>query len=383
MILQKTGVEDVEDVDHENPKMRLPRKNYKGGCRKTTPFPVLCVGQAKGCLVPACSSETDRDQRKNPMRKKFGFSSTVFSLAFLGLIGFSASSAVAVKEFKDAFQAKYIKTDSTASNDVALARAFEQANCGVCHAGGNNKRIRNDYGKELAKLVRKEEKGNKAKIEAALDAVAKLKSKPADPASPTFGEKIASGKLPVMASEAGVAADFGPPGRPRVDGPVGSRPPRPDGQPEGPGDQPGPRGGPDGPPPDADGPPNRPGSFGPGQPRGDQRGQRRDWPSMERNDPEMNKLIKAENELNQRAEELARSYREAPKDQLGKLKEELKKLVSEQFDTRQQRRKLELTRLEEELKRLRDNTDRRDKNKQQLVDKRVTDLLGNEVETGF
>ena len=44
--------------------------------------------------------------------------------------------------------------------------------------------------------MKKEDKKNKAKIQSALDAVAKLKSKPSDPASPTFGEKIASGKLP-------------------------------------------------------------------------------------------------------------------------------------------------------------------------------------------
>ena len=154
------------------------------------------------------------------MSRKMGFSSTVLFLAVLGLIGFSASSALAVKEFKDAFQAKYIKPGSSETNDVALARAFERASCSVCHAGGNNKRIRNDYGKQLAKLVRKEDKANKAKIEAALDTVAKLKCQPADPASPTFGDKIASGKLPVMAPEAGRLDD----GPPRDDGPGRPRP---------------------------------------------------------------------------------------------------------------------------------------------------------------
>ena len=60
----------------------------------------------------------------------------------------------------------------------------------------DDKKIRNDYGKQLAKLVTKADKKNKAKIQAALDAVAKLKSAPSDPTSPTFGEKIANGKLP-------------------------------------------------------------------------------------------------------------------------------------------------------------------------------------------
>ena len=87
-----------------------------------------------------------------------------FIFAVLGLIGFTASPAVAVKEFKDAFQAKYVKPDSTAANDVALAEAFRQASCTVCHAAGDNKKIRNDYGKQLAKLLSKKDKKNKAKI---------------------------------------------------------------------------------------------------------------------------------------------------------------------------------------------------------------------------
>ena len=130
------------------------------------------------------------------MSKKFDLSWAVLFFAVLGLIGFTASPAMAVKEFKDAFKAKYVKPDSTDANDVALAGAFDQASCTVCHAPGDDKKIRNDYGKQLAKLLSKEDKKNRAKILAAMDVVAKLKSKPADPASPTFGEKIASGKLP-------------------------------------------------------------------------------------------------------------------------------------------------------------------------------------------
>jgi hypothetical protein len=104
---------------------------------------------------------------------------------------------------------------------------------------------------------------------------------------------------------------------------------------------------------------------------------------MERDDPEMTKLIKAENDLDRRTQELARAYRDASKDQRAKLKEDLKKAVAEQFEARQQRRKLELTRFEEELKRLREVTERREKNKSQLIDKRISDLLGEDAEAGF
>ncbi len=129
------------------------------------------------------------------MSMKLTLSSAVLFFGVLGLIGVTASPALAVKEFKDAFRAKYVKPDSSDANAVALANAFDQASCTVCHVG-DNKKIRNDYGKQLARLLTKEDKKNKAKIQAALDSVAKLKSKPSDPASPTFGEKIASGKLP-------------------------------------------------------------------------------------------------------------------------------------------------------------------------------------------
>ena len=129
------------------------------------------------------------------MSKRLVFSSAVVFFGVLGLIGFTARPAAAVKEFKDAFKAKYVKSDSTDANAAALAAAFDKAGCLTCHAG-EDKKIRNDYGKQLAKLISKKDKKDTAKIQAAMDTVAKLKSKPSDAASPTFGEKIASGKLP-------------------------------------------------------------------------------------------------------------------------------------------------------------------------------------------
>jgi hypothetical protein len=105
--------------------------------------------------------------------------------------------------------------------------------------------------------------------------------------------------------------------------------------------------------------------------------------SLEKTDPEMYKLLKAENDLDRRSREAAQEYRDAAKGERTKLKEGLKKLVTEQFEVRQQRRKLELTRFEEELKRLRDAADRREKNSQQIIDKRVSELLGEDPEGGF
>ena len=129
------------------------------------------------------------------MSKRVVLSSIFCSLAAVALIALSASPALAVKEFKDAFKSKYVKTDSTDAKDKSLAAAFDQAGCMTCHVGENRKN-RNDYGKQLAKLIKKADKKNKEKILKAMDTVAQLKTKPKDPKSPTFGEKIASGKLP-------------------------------------------------------------------------------------------------------------------------------------------------------------------------------------------
>src|SRR5208282_678561 len=211
------------------------------------------------------------------------------------------------------------------------------------------------------------------KIEAALDSIAKLKSKPSDPASPTFGERIASGKLPATDAVVAQASDFGPPGPPQENWRGRPRPPRPEGRQGEPDDRQ------DGPPPGPDGPPGGPGSFGPGQPPGlEPRGPRPDSPQVERNDPEIDKLLHEEGDLKKRTLETAAEYRAAPEDQRGKLKENLKNLVTQQLKTYQQRRKLELTRLQAEVKRLSDAADRLEKNSEQTIDKRVSELLSKE-----
>ena len=126
------------------------------------------------------------------MTKRFVFVS-IFSLIVVGIVAVSAPMVSAFPPFKDAFKAKYVKPDSTAASDAALSAAFDKAKCDVCH-DGPNKKMRNAYGKELAKLLKPSDKGNKAKIAAALEKVESIKSKSGD----TYGEKIAGGKLPAQ-----------------------------------------------------------------------------------------------------------------------------------------------------------------------------------------
>lgn len=104
---------------------------------------------------------------------------------------------------------------------------------------------------------------------------------------------------------------------------------------------------------------------------------------LEKADPEMFKLLKEDRDLGRQSHELAMQYRRAPSDQREKLKQQIADLVGKHFDVRQQRRALELKRLESELQRLRDLADRRANAKKELVEKRVSELVGREDEVRF
>jgi cytochrome c2 len=117
----------------------------------------------------------------------------VRAFAIAGAVSLGTATAKGDKAFRDEFIAKYVKPDSTDAREKAFAAACEKAKCNICHEG-ISKKNRNAYGKELAKLLKRErDKDDKPKIQAALDKVAAMKP---DPKSPTFGELIKAGRLP-------------------------------------------------------------------------------------------------------------------------------------------------------------------------------------------
>ena len=97
-------------------------------------------------------------------------------------------------------------------------------------------------------------------------------------------------------------------------------------------------------------------------------------------DPEMRELIKRNFELEHQARRLASEYEAAPEPRKDEIKQEVEKLVNEQFDVRQQRRHLELKRLEEQLQELREAVKQREESRKKLIDRRVSSLLGLELE---
>jgi hypothetical protein len=138
----------------------------------------------------------------------------------------------------------------------------------------------------------------------------------------------------------------------------GMRPPGPGGAPGiGPGGMPG----------------MRPGGFFPGH----------DLESMRENDPEMYKLEMADREMERQTAELSGQYRNAPKDRRDAIRKELEELIGKHFEVRQERRMLQLTRLEKELARMRDEIERRNERRGEIVGKRITDLVGEKGDLDF
>ncbi len=128
--------------------------------------------------------------------KNYGIGLSVLAFGLIWLAG-SLKQAAAEKAFFDQFVATYVKADSNEPKDKAFAEAVEKTKCNVCHEG-KSKKNRNEYGKALDELLdRKTDKENKEKIIAALKTVEAKHVDPKDENSPTFGDRIKAGKLPV------------------------------------------------------------------------------------------------------------------------------------------------------------------------------------------
>lgn len=129
------------------------------------------------------------------MSKKFGISIVAALAVAFSWASLATTPARAVPPFLEQFKAKYVKPQSSEASDVAFAKAVAEAKCAVCHVG-EGKKVRNTYGKEIGKLIHKQDGKNPAKVKEALAKVETLKSKQGDDAAPTFGDIIKQGKLP-------------------------------------------------------------------------------------------------------------------------------------------------------------------------------------------
>jgi hypothetical protein len=100
-------------------------------------------------------------------------------------------------------------------------------------------------------------------------------------------------------------------------------------------------------------------------------------------DPEMASLNRAEYDLDQQTRDLADKLRRAKKEDREKIKAEISEAVTKHFDVRQKRRELQIKRMEDELKKLREAMTKRNDSKEQIIKKRLAELVGNEDDLGF
>jgi uncharacterized protein YxeA len=150
---------------------------------------------------PFCNEETLR-MKKLVM--------TLFGVVVAGstVLGILASTAKSRPQYYAQFQKMYVKSDGS-QQDQDFAKEVKDAKCQVCHAPGKDRKLRNSYGKELAKVINPDDatgfKGerDKTKIDEALKKVADMHVDPNDSKSPTYGELIKEGKLPGGEAKAG------------------------------------------------------------------------------------------------------------------------------------------------------------------------------------
>ena len=121
-----------------------------------------------------------------------------FALVFSSLAAIILMTQVlhAFPQFSKGFKTLYLENASE-----EFKQAVKSAKCNLCHdpnkktdKGKSSKKFRNAYGDALDKLLGKEDKKNKEKIEQALKDVEKEK---APDSEETFGDRIHGENLPV------------------------------------------------------------------------------------------------------------------------------------------------------------------------------------------
>jgi len=117
----------------------------------------------------------------------------VFAICFSAIVALSVNWASGRAQYNAEFKGKYYKPDGT-DVEKKFAKKVDMAKCLVCHGkkdGKEDKKVRNEYGQALSKLLKNDK--DKEKIKKALDTVYDEK---VPDGTETFGDRIKAGKLP-------------------------------------------------------------------------------------------------------------------------------------------------------------------------------------------
>ena len=102
---------------------------------------------------------------------------------------------------------------------------------------------------------------------------------------------------------------------------------------------------------------------------------------LKEKDPERYDQRMQEKSLDEEARELARQYRESDDEsEMARLRDELKALLDKIFDYRQQNRQFEIEKLEKRLAELRETNQKRLDNKNEIVQRRLDQMLARQRE---
>jgi hypothetical protein len=108
------------------------------------------------------------------------------------------------------------------------------------------------------------------------------------------------------------------------------------------------------------------------------------WNWSMKPDPETQALREKEGKLEGDVQKIVNDYNSTKdKDERAKLKKKLEDVSGEQFEIRQQYRELEVKRLEKELARIRDSIQKRNENRQQIIQRRISQLIHEEDDLQF
>lgn len=129
--------------------------------------------------------------------------------------------------------------------------------------------------------------------------------------------------------------------------------------------------------------PSRSGPHGPPHPHFTREHEQRRLEDLKEVDPELYELEKSDMDLDRQTHQLGEQLRRAPKTKQADLRKQLNDLVQKHFDVRQARRELHLVRLAEELDKLRASMEKRKAARDQIISRRVSELVGEEDDMAF
>jgi len=104
-----------------------------------------------------------------------------------------ASPVGAIPQFYTAFKKDYM--DSLKDKKFAEAMAKSDVKCLICHQG-KQKKNRNSFGKEVAKVLTKKDKSDNEKIAAGLKKALAMHVDPKDEKSETYMDRLKASKWP-------------------------------------------------------------------------------------------------------------------------------------------------------------------------------------------